>query len=310
MTALFCTIEWGIETDNWDALFQTLPRSTLLQSLPYAHAMRSIHYQASRFGLILMNGEQAGLVRIGESSLFGKTIHAVTLDRGPLWFEGYGTQEHWAAFAKRFEAEFPPRILRKRRFIPETSDKTPFQKCQLIGPPYQTIWLDLAPEPDILRQNLAQKWRNILNKAERNDLKIISDWDGATLPGILQGYARDRMHKNYAGASTKFLTALSHFTIARGECLGMSCLKDDRVLAAILVFLHGRSATYQMGWTTREGRAVGAHNLLLWRAIETLRHKKILDFDLGGINDHSAAGVKAFKQGLGGHKITLIGRYE
>ena len=136
------------------------------------------------------------------------------------------------------------------------------------------------------------------------------DWDGAALPMILKGYARDQKHKNYAGASTKFLTALSHFTIPRQECLGMTCLQGDRVLAAILVFIHGASATYQMGWTSREGRAVGAHNLLLWRAIETLRHKKILDFDLGGINDHSAAGVKAFKQGLGGHEITLIGRYE
>ena len=39
--------------------------------------------------------------------------------------------------------------------------------------PYRTLVLDLSPSLEELRKNLGQKWRNILNKAERSSLNLM-----------------------------------------------------------------------------------------------------------------------------------------
>ena len=40
-----------------------------------------------------------------------------------------------------------------------------------------------------------------------------------------------------------------------------------------------------------------------------LQDMDVLDLDLGGVNDQDAAGVKRFKQGLGGELVELVGQY-
>ena len=80
------------------------------------------------------------------------------------------------------------------------------------------------------------------------------------------------------------------------------------MIAAVMIFIHGRGATYQAGWTTPYGRDKGAHHLLLWQAIVALKQRGVTSFDLGG-HTHDNEGLMRFKQGLGGHEITLIGSY-
>ena len=74
------------------------------------------------------------------------------------------------------------------------------------------------------------------------------------------------------------------------------------------MFIHGNGATYQVGWTTPYGRAMGANNLLLWEAIKILKDNDIIEFDLGGYNEETE-GIRKFKEGLGGHPVALIGSY-
>ena len=118
-----CTIKWNtLALADWDAKFASIPRSTLLQSFPYAQAMRKVHQQTARHGLMLIDGEEAGLCQIQEVSLLRGAVHAISLDRGPIWFPGFGKQRHWDAFFKTLDQEFPRRFLRKRRMVPELLD--------------------------------------------------------------------------------------------------------------------------------------------------------------------------------------------
>ena len=82
----------------------------------------------------------------------------------------------------------------------------------------------------------------------------------------------------------------------------------DRV-AGILLFAHGRTATYALAWTGAEGRRLRAHNLLLWRAVLELRERGLGWLDLGGVNAAAAPGVARFKLGLGGRLHTLAGTF-
>src|SRR3546814_5562688 len=77
------------------------------------------------------------------------------------------------------------------------------------------------------------------------------------------------------------------------------CSSDLNALVAGVVLLrHGTSATYMASWTSAEGRAGQAHNLLLWRGIEALKAGGTQWLDLGGLNTESQRGLARFKLGL------------
>jgi lipid II:glycine glycyltransferase (peptidoglycan interpeptide bridge formation enzyme) len=69
------------------------------------------------------------------------------------------------------------------------------------------------------------------------------------------------------------------------------------------------SATYQAGWASVAGKKNSAHNVLLWQACQILRKEGIKDLDLGGVNEEGAAGVKVFKEGMGGELVQYVGQY-
>lgn len=313
-----CTIQWNtLALTDWDQKFARVPRSTLLQSFPYSQAMRKVHQQKSRYGLIHIDGKEAGLCQMQEVGLFKNTVHAISLDRGPAWFEGYGKTHHWAAFLQAIDQEFPARFLRKRRIMPELQpsaahttlmQESAWTKNPKVKP-YQTIWLDLRPDLETLRANLHQKWRNALNKSEKKDLILDLDMRGDSLSFLLRNYMDDRLKKNYPGPSPKMVNALCEFTIPRQECFILNAIHDQDIVASILILKHGQSATYQIGWNGSFGRDASAHHFLLWNALGLLKDHGVHDFDLGGINDETAAGVKAFKTGLKGQEIALIGQY-
>lgn len=311
-----CTIDWSsVSSEAWDAGFKSIRRSTLLQHFLYAQANRAINQTGARHGKVLIDDAPAGLVQISEVGVLRNMVHAVSLDCGPLWFAGYGSSEHVAAFSTCFARQFPKRFGRKLRILPEVKDSTPnrmsLEKSGFVRrdgvPGYETIWLALDQDKDKLRAGLNGKWRNILSKSERSALRVSEDWSGHTSGHFLSTYESDRAEKGYEGPSVKLLLSLLKHMIPRREAVIFNALDQEQVVAAVLVLLHGSSATYQVGWTTDAERKLGAHHQLLWRAVVRLKETGILDFDLGGINDDSAAGVKKFKQGLGGNEVRLVG---
>lgn len=308
-----CTIKWNtLSFPEWEQRFKQLNRATLLQSYPYAQAMFDLNKQKPRWGLIEIEGKEAGLVQILEAGLFKNLIHAMILDRGPLWFDGFGSNDDITAFFTALNKQFPRRIGRKCRIIPEIQEnnKTLDQLgYETSNTSYETIWIDVTQPQDALKEGLKKNWRGVLNKAEKAGMEIEWDSKGDHLSWLLQHYAVDRETKGYDGPSVKLLKALAKYHLPRGEFLIGRARIDAKEVAGILILCHGSGATYQVGFTTPEGRDNGAHHLLLWHALGVLKFKRIKDFDLGGINDDTAKGVKKFKSGMGGQTVRLAGMY-
>lgn len=300
--------------DEWNGRFETIARSNLLQSYDYARAMCPRKGMKARWGLIHIDGVEAGIVQILEAGIFGNVLHAVILDRGPLWFDGFGSAAHIAAFFAAFDREFPRRFGRKRRVIPEIPD-TAENRQVIIGfkrlsrPGYQTSWIDLRQDKDALWNAMESSWRNKVRKAERAGMEIEWDEKGDVLPVLLSIYQSDRRKKGYDGPSVATMQALAEKFLENGNLLAGLAKRDGEILAAVLIFRHGRGATYQVGWSMAAGKEIAAHNLLLWRAATILKDRGVDFFDLGGVNDQSAQGVKKFKEGMGGEAVTLAGHY-
>jgi hypothetical protein len=298
---------------GWEERFSRIRRTTLLQSYEYARAVCPIYGQKPRWGLIRINGAEAGLVQCLDARLMG--LHGLHIDRGPLWFQGFGGAAHWKAFLSHIDRTNPRRFGRKRRLIVEMAD-SPGGRALMTqsgwvfhGPLYHTIWLDLNRDLEAVRADLRKNWRNALARAERAGMDIVWDDPGASLDDLVARYDADRRERRYPGPSPRIVRALGRvFLAAKKASLGWAML-DNRPVAAILILHHGTSATYQIGWCDAEGRRAGAHNLLLFRAIARLQERGITDLDLGGVEDDSAKGVSDFKDGLGGNRWTLAGLY-
>lgn len=80
---------------------------------------------------------------------------------------------------------------------------------------------------------------------------------------------------------------------------------DGECVAAMLFLLHGRSATYHIGWSGPQGRALGAHNLLLWKAQLWMAERGIRSLDLDLIDTETTPGLARFKLGSGARIVTL-----
>lgn len=310
-------IEWNtLSLPEWEARFARIPYSNLLQSYSYAKAQSVVARQRPKWGLIKMDGQEAGLVQMFEAGVLFNLFHAVILDRGPVWFEGYGNAMHTKRFFEAFGRQFPIRFGRKRRVLPEIEDGPSIQKMMSQqgfekwgSDSYKTYWLNVAQDEKDILAGFKTNWRQSLNKAQKSE--VLVDWSVA--PGHIAWaigiYAADKAARGYGGPSPAFLKRYLPDLAAQGTLLLGRVLQEDGAIAFVILAVHGRSATYLAGWSGDAGRAVCAHHLLLWEGIKMLKQQGIKELDLGGVNDESAQGVKSFKEAMGGRYACYAGVY-
>jgi len=315
MTALTCDILWnGLSDQEWDDRLAAVPHSNCLQSRLYGVAFEKTEPFTAKRGLMTINNQPAGLIQMMEVRYGFGFVHGITLDRGPLWLNGFGGIAHIKAFFETLNALYPRRWGRKRRLVPEMEDSAAADKIlKQAGwvrrddiAPYQTLWWDCTISKEEARQALKSGWRQSLQKAEKSDLHI--EWDNRHLPFLLKKYALDRQKRQFGGPSPQFLTAMARLS-PQGE--GMICVVakiEGRIIAGQIYLLHGQSATYQVGWSGDEGRTCCAHHFLLWHARTMLQRKGIDSLDLGGVHDNNP-GLTHFKEGTGAWPYRLIGFY-
>ncbi len=319
-----CNIRWNVLTlEEWDARFKSIKCSNILQSYDYAIAHAKTYRQSARWGMIDIDGQEAGLVQIIEAKILWGVFHAVILDRGPLWFEGFGGAAHVQVFLKEFNAQFLLRFGRKRRILPEVADgMTALALIKQTGlkrhddqTSYESLWWDLGLSDDEALQAMKSNWRGSLKKAEQKldqgDIQIEWDYEGKFYPWLKLHYVTDKAARGYNGIAPKLLDNLAAISTSR-PCIVIGKVSiNGEAVAGVLFLTHGQTATYQIGWSSDEGRQVCAHHLLLWKAREALRNVNIKDIDLGGMNNEkSAAGIKKFKIGTGATPYKLVGQYE
>lgn len=301
---------------NYQRLLKQAQLSNLLQSYPYALAIRKTQQLQPKLFVIEDGGIEKGFFQTHEASILFGAFHVMTADRAPLWFKGYGKNKDIEAFIDALNVYCPKKWGRSRRFMPELEasqkNATFFQNSGWIkrqtAKPYETITIDLTPEEEALRAQLKRNWRNHLSKAERADLECVEGVH-SDLEWFLKGYLQDRMQRLYPGPGLRFLTYLLGEAALQKDLLLLKAIHKGTPIAACAFITHGNSATYQVGWTTPQGRAVNAHHFLLWKAMLQLKKRMILSLDLGGINTETAKGVTEFKDGMGGKRQTLIGQF-
>lgn len=169
--------------------------------------------------------------------------------------------------------------------------------------PYRTLVLDLGPPLERIRADLAQKWRNCLNAAERSGLTIISGTEDAMFVRFQQLSQEFHQRKQFVvdldaafyrdvRACASAATPQSALEISLAEI-------DGRTIAGMLCSTLGDTTVYLLGATIADGLRTKAAYLLQWNAIVRAKSRGIRYYDLGGIDPVANPGVYHFKAGLG-----------
>ncbi|MAK60393.1 MAG: FemAB family protein [Ponticaulis sp.] len=179
-----------------------------------------------------------------------------------------------------------------------------------------TIRIDLTQSDEALRKALDGKWRNRLVAAEKSALKFTpSGLKPGQYQWLLDEERKQRASKGYRGLPPEMVEAWQvqkQKTAGADKRAGLRVWRADLgrdAVAAMMFLTHGASATYHIGWSSDEGRKLGAHNLILWRAMLELKSAGIRSLDLGGVNTGSGAGIARFKLGTGGELIRRSGTF-
>lgn len=294
---------------DWDAAHAALGAS-LQQHWAYGESLVTPRVQVHR-AEVRIDGRTVALAQF-LCRRYAGLVGIALCTRGPLWLERLPAAD-CARIYRALRRSLPQRRPRFILFSPDLTDARDPSLAALtrVLTGYSTVMLDLSQSDAQLRAGLHPYWRNRLAVAERSTLAVdeIAPRPDAYRE-VLQQEMRQRERKRFYALPPAFI---DNYIAAHGDprqaALILKAELQSRPVAAMLFLIHGSAATYQLGWSTPQGRASNAHNLLLWRAMGMLQERGVTTLDLGGVNTEDLPGISRFKINTGGEVVTYAGGF-
>lgn len=308
-------LTWDAWTGReWDRHLAAAGMSTLEQSWGYGEALAAVEGCRVRRALVTRDGRPLAMVQAFEKHRF-LPLAVLRILRGPLWLEPglapEGRQDVLRLVKRQFRLARRELLIWSPELVEGPESHALMRGCgtRRMVTGYSTLVLDLQRPASELRAGLHGKWRNMLVAAEASGLGVRLAAGGRSFDWLVERAEAFRRRRGFIGTPGVLVRAVARAVPDKADVLVLTAPAGRDRVAGILLFAHGRSATYTLAWTGAEGRRLRAHNLLLWRAALELRKRGLGWLDLGGVNAASAPGVARFKLGLGGRLRTLAGTF-
>lgn len=176
---------------------------------------------------------------------------------------------------------------------------------------YRTALLDIGRDLADVRRSFDQKWRNVLNKAERQELDIVCG-TGKDLflefDRLFRGLVERK--KLSVDMGPEFFSSIQDGLAEQDRFVVHLAMRKNEVVAGHVGAFHGDTAVYLLGAANEVGLSVNASYLLQWRVIEYAMQHGCRWYDLGGIDPEGNPDVYRFKMRMGGEDICAPGPYE
>lgn len=177
--------------------------------------------------------------------------------------------------------------------------------------PYRTMLVDIGRPAAEVRAGLAQKWRNCLNKAERQDIELREGDDPALFEDFGPLFDELVARKAFdAGLGAEFYGELQTKLDASERLFVAIARIGGEPAAGVVASIHGDTCVYLLGAADDAARKANAAYLLQWRAIQAAIERGCRWYDLGGVDQEANPGVYKFKRGMGGVELSAPGPYE
>ena len=260
---------------------------------------------------VVLDGETVALAQF-ICRRYGFVLSVALCTRGPLWLKPLAADVR-ARIYQHIKRSLPLPRPRLALFSPEITDPTDASVARLmrVMTGYSTLFIDLTRSGEQVRAELDARWRNRLGAAEKSGITIVNDEVAPEyVKWLLTAELAQRAEKSFHGLPVAFVERyIQAGTTTKQTALILHAEHQQKRIAAMLFLLHGRVATYHMGWADQTGRETNAHKLILWRAFEILRARGMTTLDMGGVNTHDLPGISRFKLGMGGTVVTFAGMF-
>lgn len=185
-----------------------------------------------------------------------------------------------------------------------------FKPCAHL-PPYRSILVDLRRSEEQMRKEIAKKWRQSLNKAERQEVKILSGTGEDLMQHFVTLYDEMKIRKRFSsGVDIREFCRIQNELPDRLKTRIMVCLHQDKPVSATIGSLIGKIGIGLLSATNLKGRELNASYLLQWKELLWMREQGATTYDLNGINPQKNPGVYNFKAGLSSNEIESIGTFD
>ncbi len=268
----------------------------LQQSAAYAKVMEQID---NKLHLLEWEeqGERLGFLRLYERTAY-RPFHLTHAMRGPVWLTAQPPAI--AEVAEQLRQHIPKDWRRWCFWIPEAGEAIADIKQagwrQVVSAHHLAV-LPLHQDEATQQSLLHPKWQTSLTQAQQTKLKIeIGGLDHPRIHWLFENDKRQRKKNGYESLPRWFIEGLYAHGMA---IVTLFAMEGAQPVAAILCCLHGRTATYQIGYNSLRGRELKAHHLLLWRAMRHAVTQNISWLDLGMVDTERGAGIARFKLGCG-----------
>ncbi len=228
------------------------------------------------------------------------------INRGPLMMAGNDPAPAFAALRRLYgNRGF---YLRVAPAVAEQVLPPGFHPAGRLG--WASALLDLTADEAELRKGLHGKWRNTLNKAEREGPE--AGGAEAGLAVFLGGYGCFLAERQVPTTVTPALLAALHgHSLEHLRPLAYVARHGGEIVGGVLMARYGKGAEYLAGYGTETGRRLGAGQLLLWRALVDMKRRGAQFLDLGGLDpERTPAGIRDFKEGVRGTPYRLAEELE
>lgn len=179
---------------------------------------------------------------------------------------------------------------------------------------FRTLILDISPSIEELRKKLDQKWRNCLNRAERNELEVTEGTDDSLFLEFIGIYQDLLRRKKFQEPND-----INEFRLIQSKLPAESkmriflCRSKGITSAGAIFSAIGDTGVYLFGATNDRGLADKGSYLIQWKAIQWMKSRGCRFFNLNGINPLKNPGTYHFKAGLaekGGRDVYYLGRFD
>lgn len=208
---------------------------------------------------------------------------------------------------------FPPVFQRQNDFLKQIILDEGFCSHD-DGKTNRTLIIDLAPSLQEIRAFLDQKWRNCLNRAEKNGFELIEGEEDYLFDEIAKIQSEMANRKGITDlGDVEHLKKVQRYLPPGYKLRVILCLLNGEIHAGAIFSAIGTSAVYLVGATSNAGMKSNGSYIIQWSFIKWLKEKGILYYNLNGINPVTNPGTYHFKRGLAGKKgmdVTFLGKFQ
>jgi len=301
----------GVDKEQWSNLLTEFDDATIYQTWSFG-VMRSRGNDVTH--VILKNdGEILAICQVCIKKFPFLGTGTADVPRGPLWRKkgGRSSFEGLHCMVGILKDEFAVKRSLMLMISPDEIDsgdsrirfslqRHGFKLDNTVGA-YQTVRLDLSHSLEELRKNLTPEWRRNLNRATRNNLRLI-EGDSEDLYKLFLDLQKEMRHrKKYVpGVSYERFGMIHRDLRADLKMRIMVCEFEREPICAAICSAIGDTGIYLLGATGDKGLKLNGSYLLQWRIIEWLKERNCRWYDLGGVDPIGDPGVYHFKKGIAG----------